>query len=199
MSGWGASCRLRRCVIDRACVIPEGMVIGENAEEDARRFYRSEEGIVLVTRDMLRKLGHKQGALMQVLHVCSEMFPLLKTGGLADVIGALPAAQIAEGIDTRVLLPAFPDIRRGVVDAQVVTRRDTFAGWITLLYGHFNGVGIYLIDAPHLYDRPGSPYHDTNQHAYPDNVLRFALLGWVGSENGQRTGSVLAPGCGACP
>jgi hypothetical protein len=32
----------------------------ENAEEDARRFYRSEEGIVLVTRDMLRKLGHKQ-------------------------------------------------------------------------------------------------------------------------------------------
>lgn len=119
---------------------------------------------------------------MQVLHVCSEMFPLLKTGGLADVIGALPAAQIAEGIDTRVLLPAFPDIRRGVVDAQVVTRRDTFAGRITLLYGHFNGVGIYLIDAPHLYDRPGSPYHDTNQHAYTDNVLRFALLGWVGSE-----------------
>lgn len=58
---------------------------------------------------------------MQVLHVCSEMFPLLKTGGLADVIGALPAAQIAEGIDTRVLLPAFPDIRRGVTDAQVVT------------------------------------------------------------------------------
>ncbi|STU57123.1 glycogen synthase [Klebsiella pneumoniae subsp. pneumoniae] len=47
----------------------------------------------------------------------------VKDGGLADVIGALPAAQIAEGIDTRVLLPAFPDIRRGVVDAQVVTRR----------------------------------------------------------------------------
>ena len=35
---------------------------------------------------------------MQVLHVCSEMFPLLKTGGLADVIGALPAAQIADGV-----------------------------------------------------------------------------------------------------
>ena len=46
---------------------------------------------------------------MQVLHVCSEMFPLLKTGGLADVLGALPAAQIAGGVDTRVLLPAFPD------------------------------------------------------------------------------------------
>ena len=80
------------------------------------------------------------------------------------------------------LLPAFPDIRRGIPDAQVVTRRDTFAGRITLLFGHFNGVGIYLIDAPHLYDRPGSPYHDTNLFAYTDNVLRFALLGWVGSE-----------------
>lgn len=119
---------------------------------------------------------------MQVLHVCSEMFPLLKTGGLADVIGALPAAQIADGVDTRVLLPGYPDIRRGITDAQVVTRRDTFAGRITLLFGHFNGVGIYLIDAPHLYDRPGSPYHDANMNAYTDNVLRFALLGWVGSE-----------------
>lgn len=52
----GRSCRLRRCVIDRACVLPEGMVIGENAQEDARRFYRSEEGIVLVTREMLARL-----------------------------------------------------------------------------------------------------------------------------------------------
>lgn len=53
----GRSCRLRRCVIDRACVISEGMVIGEDAEEDARRFYRSCEGIVLVTREMLARLG----------------------------------------------------------------------------------------------------------------------------------------------
>ncbi|HBT2192596.1 TPA: starch synthase, partial [Klebsiella pneumoniae] len=53
---------------------------------------------------------------MQVLHVGEEMFPLLKTGGLADVTGALPAAQIAEGLDTRVLLPGFPAIRNGVQD-----------------------------------------------------------------------------------
>ncbi|MBK4716625.1 MULTISPECIES: glucose-1-phosphate adenylyltransferase [Tenebrionibacter/Tenebrionicola group] len=54
----GRSCRLRRCVIDRACILPESMVIGENAQEDARRFYRSEEGIVLVTREMLARLEH---------------------------------------------------------------------------------------------------------------------------------------------
>ncbi|CAD6081852.1 glucose-1-phosphate adenylyltransferase [Escherichia coli] len=52
----GRSCRLHRCVIDRGCIIPEGMVIGENADEDARRFYRTEEGIVLVTRAMLERL-----------------------------------------------------------------------------------------------------------------------------------------------
>ncbi|MFC3393477.1 glucose-1-phosphate adenylyltransferase [Brenneria rubrifaciens] len=52
----GRSCRLRRCVIDRACQLPEGTIIGENAEEDSRRFYRSEEGVVLVTRTMLEKL-----------------------------------------------------------------------------------------------------------------------------------------------
>src|SRR5690606_21735207 len=83
--------------------------------------------------------ANQTGAMMQVLHVCSEMFPLLKTGGLADVLGALPAAQIAGGVDTRVLLPAFPDIRRGIPDAKVVTRRETFAGRITLLFGHYYG------------------------------------------------------------
>ncbi|XPE25073.1 glycogen/starch synthase [Shigella sonnei] len=80
------------------------------------------------------------------------------------------------------LLPAFPDIRRGGPMRQVVFRRDTFAGHITLLFGHYNGVGIYLIDAPHLYDCPGSPYYDTNLFAYTDNVFRFVLLGWVGAE-----------------
>lgn len=86
---------------------------------------------------------------MQVLHVGAEMFPLLKTGGLADVTGALPAAQIADGLDTRVLLPGFPAIRNGIQEPQVVASRETFAGPMTLLFGDFNGVGIYLIDAPH--------------------------------------------------
>ena len=119
---------------------------------------------------------------MQVLHVGAEMFPLLKTGGLADVTGALPAAQIADGLDTRVLLPGFPAIRNGIQEPQVVASRETFAGPMTLLFGDFNGVGIYLIDAPHLYDRPGNPYHDQQMQDYPDNVLRLALLQIVGGD-----------------
>jgi glucose-1-phosphate adenylyltransferase len=57
----GRSCRLRRCIIDRACHIPEGMVIGENADDDSARFYRSEGGVVLVTRAMLAKINSDQG------------------------------------------------------------------------------------------------------------------------------------------
>ena len=49
-------CRLRKVVIDRSCVIPEGLVIGEDAEADARRFHRTEGGVVLVTREMLARL-----------------------------------------------------------------------------------------------------------------------------------------------
>ncbi|MDX8377689.1 MAG: glucose-1-phosphate adenylyltransferase [Mariprofundales bacterium] len=45
--------RLKRCVVDKGVTIPEGLVVGENAEEDARRFYRSENGIILITPEML--------------------------------------------------------------------------------------------------------------------------------------------------
>ncbi len=53
----GAGCRLRRGVVDKGCVLPDGLVVGENADEDVRRFYRSEQGIVLVTKEMLAKLA----------------------------------------------------------------------------------------------------------------------------------------------
>ena len=116
---------------------------------------------------------------MRVLHVCSELYPLLKTGGLADVLGALPFAQKEIGIDTRILLPAYPKISAGIENTHVVTEFDNFAGHVVLRYGEYNGVGIYLIDAPHLYWREGNPYHDTDYNDYADNYKRFALLGWV--------------------
>lgn len=52
----GRSCRLRRCIVDRSCKVPDGTIIGENEEDDAKRFHRTEEGIVLVTKAMLSKL-----------------------------------------------------------------------------------------------------------------------------------------------
>ena len=49
----GRYCQLDKVIIDRACIIPPGTVVGENPEEDARRFYRTEKGVVLITREML--------------------------------------------------------------------------------------------------------------------------------------------------
>ena len=57
----GRHCRLRKVVIDNGCVIPEGMQIGFDAAEDARRFYRTDSGVVLVTRDMLERLTTETG------------------------------------------------------------------------------------------------------------------------------------------
>lgn len=119
---------------------------------------------------------------MRVLHACAELYPLLKTGGLADVLAALPQAQIAAGAEVRLVIPGFPALMQGVSETTIVTEQDTFAGRITLRYGTYNDVGIYLIDAPHLYDRPGSPYHDGYQNDYGDNYKRFGLLGWVACE-----------------
>jgi glucose-1-phosphate adenylyltransferase len=55
----GRRARLTRVVVDRSCSIPDGMVIGESAEDDARRFYRTESGITLVTREMLDALARQ--------------------------------------------------------------------------------------------------------------------------------------------
>lgn len=124
---------------------------------------------------------------MRILHVCAEFFPLIKTGGLADVVAALPPAQRQLGADARVLLPGFPAIINQIADKQKVTTLNTFAGEITLFYGHYQETPLYIIDAPYLYQREGNPYHDSNSNAYHDNYLRFGLLGFVAAE--------LARGC----
>jgi glucose-1-phosphate adenylyltransferase len=58
----GRGCRLSKVVIDRACVIPEDMVIGEDPAADAARFERTETGVVLVTREMLKRLEAEPAA-----------------------------------------------------------------------------------------------------------------------------------------
>lgn len=57
---------------------------------------------------------------MRVLHVCSEIFPLLKTGGLADVTAALPPELDKEGCDVRMLVPGFPEFKHGIFDQHLV-------------------------------------------------------------------------------
>ncbi|QDQ27530.1 glycogen synthase GlgA [Chitinimonas arctica] len=124
-------------------------------------------------------------SLPKVLHIAAECYPLLKTGGLADVVGALPAAQRALGADARILLPGFPAIRAGMRDAKPVAGfgAQFGAAAVNLWYARLaDGVPVYMVEAPGLYDRGGNPYADGNQHPYGDNHRRFALLGWVAAQ-----------------
>lgn len=116
---------------------------------------------------------------MKILHATSELYPLMKTGGLADVLGSLPFAQSENGSDVRVVMPYYRHTREVLPDAAEVARRDTFGGHVVIRYAEYKGLGLYLIDAPHLYDRPGNPYHDPAYFDYADNVIRFGILGWA--------------------
>lgn len=116
---------------------------------------------------------------MKILHATSELYPLIKTGGLADVLGALPFAQAAKGDDVRVVLPYYRTVREKLPFTAEVARRDTFGGYVTIRYAQYRNIGLYLVDAPHLYDRHGNPYHNQDYQDYPDNVIRFGILGWA--------------------
>ncbi len=120
---------------------------------------------------------------MKVLLAAAEVFPLVKTGGLADVLGALPQALAAAGADVRIVLPGLPAILQGVEQLSTVCELGAIfgAGRVTLRLGRMahNGVSVYVIDAPYLYQRAGNPYHNAEGQEWPDNIQRFALLGWV--------------------
>ena len=120
---------------------------------------------------------------MRVLHVAAEVFPLVKTGGLADVVAALPVALAEQGADVRLLLPGYPAVLEAVQSARTVIDIGTCFGAlrVRLLLGRMPGthLWVYVIDAPYLYKRGGSPYQDSQGEEWPDNLQRFALLGWV--------------------
>jgi starch synthase len=115
----------------------------------------------------------------RVLSVASECVPLVKTGGLADVVGALPAALAAVGWDMKVLLPAYRALRTMSVAWPVVWReQDLWGGPGEVRAGTVAGLSVLLLDAPHLFDREGGPYAGPGGD-WPDNAERFAALSWV--------------------
>lgn len=120
---------------------------------------------------------------MRILHVASEIFPLVKTGGLADVVGALPPALAKRGMDVRVMLPGLPGIIAGMSGLKPVMKIGPVFGCavVTLLAGKLPGSGLtaYVIDAPFLYRRDGNPYLGPDGQDWIDNDRRFALLCWT--------------------
>ena len=123
---------------------------------------------------------------MDALSVASELFPLVKTGGLADVAGALPPALAAHGIRVRSLLPGYPAVLAGLQRPQAVHDfADLFGGPARLLADTVGDLDILAIDAPHLYARPGNPYTGPDGGDWPDNAVRFAALARVAAWLGQ--------------
>jgi len=109
----------------------------------------------------------------RVLSVVTEIFPLVKVGGLADVAGALAA----HGVEVRSLVPGYPAVLAALRDAAVVhSVPDLFGSTARVLAGTAAGLSLFCVDAPHLYDRAGTPYGGADGSDFPDNPQRFAAL-----------------------
>jgi starch synthase len=120
---------------------------------------------------------------MKVLSVSSEVFPLIKTGGLADVAGALPIALKRYGVETKTLMPGYPAVMKAIRDPVVRLQFDDLLGEpATVLEVQHEGLDILVLDAPAYYDRPGGPYLDQTGKDYTDNWRRFAALSLAGAE-----------------
>jgi starch synthase len=105
---------------------------------------------------------------MRILHVASECAPYSKTGGLADVLGALPRALRQLGLDVTVVTPRYRSVN---VDAMRRRELATPLGDV----GVYEENGIAFIDHPPSFDRAG--LYGEGGEDYPDNAQRFALLG----------------------
>jgi starch synthase len=114
---------------------------------------------------------------LPVLAVASEAYPVVKTGGLGDVVGALPRALASEGIDVRTLVPGYRDVLR-VLDERVVLRHFHALQGVPaqLMSARAADLDLLVLDAPHLFDRPGNLYLGIDGKPWPDNAQRFAAL-----------------------
>jgi starch synthase len=133
---------------------------------------------------------------MRVLSVASECVPFVKTGGLADVVGALPLAMGGQGVDMRVLLPGYPTVMAALGKTETVMTDDTlFGGPGRVLSGRTAGIDLLVLEAEHLFGRDGTPYLGPDGEDWDDNPERFAALSWIaariadeGVTNGKGTG-----------
>jgi len=121
-------------------------------------------------------------APLRVLYAASECAPLTKTGGLADVAGALPRALRSLGIDVRVLIPGYREVYAGLAGAHRVARVDSlgyFPAAELIEATNAGGVPLLVLACPELYERDGGPYLDANGIDWPDNALRFGFFSRV--------------------
>lgn len=121
--------------------------------------------------------------MIEVLAISSEVYPLVKTGGLADVVGALPGALTRHSVHMRTLVPGYQPVLDAMPDARVIYEiDDLWGGSARLLAGEAGTLDLIVVDAPHLYVRDGGPYGQPDGTDWPDNWMRFAALSWIGAQ-----------------
>jgi len=114
---------------------------------------------------------------LSVLSVASECWPFVKTGGLADVVGALPAAVEPHGIVMTRMIPGYPAVMHALGRKRTVHKYDSLLGSpARILAVKHEDRPILILDAPAYYDRDGGPYADATGRDWFDNGLRFAAL-----------------------
>ncbi len=118
---------------------------------------------------------------MHVLFVTSEAFPLIKTGGLADVSGALPKAiknLSSFNGEIKILMPAYTGVLEKLQSNQHVANIRALGHDCQLYAGRMpeSNVEVILIHNSMLYEREGGPYNDQYGNDWPDNAIRFGVL-----------------------
>jgi len=115
---------------------------------------------------------------MHIAFVASECVPFSKTGGLADVVGALPHALAAAGHEVSVYIPRYRLTRipeeRTVVQSVTVPFDDRYRFCSILTGAGYPGVNFYFVDYPPYFDRDG--LYGTSSGDFPDNAERFAMF-----------------------
>jgi starch synthase len=120
---------------------------------------------------------------MKILSVTSEIYPLIKTGGLADVTGSLPKALASLGIETTSLIPGYRKVMGQLGNATtLMVFEDLLGARASLRHARVDGLELFVLDAPELFDRPGGPYVDEHGTDHPDNWRRFAALSLAAAE-----------------
>jgi len=125
-----------------------------------------------------------RGVFVKVLFVTTEMDDFVRVGGLAAVSAALPRA-LRPWADIRVLLPGYGDVVEQLTHIQIVGECPVRAEMPAARLGRAStrdGLPVYVLLCPQLYDRPGNPYGDEAGRDWPDNDIRFARLASAAAE-----------------
>jgi starch synthase len=124
--------------------------------------------------------------MISVLGVASEIYPLVKTGGLADVVGAMPAAMKDHGVELRTLVPGYPKVMAALARSEtLLSYDDLFGGAAALIGAKAGDLDLIVLAAPHLFDRPGNPYLGPDGKDWADNWRRFAALSYAAADIGR--------------